>query len=114
MEFFKKLVPYVLTIARVFAKGNPVSLIVLSVLDSVVNEVNKNEGVSDESAKDIIIKIAKSKRNNIDQDKIVKALKVLGLDKISAEDLEEIQEAPKRVIKKATRVTTRVKKTEIK
>jgi hypothetical protein len=67
-----------LTVAGFFAKGHPVALIAVSILNRVVD--SKRDSVSNESYKQVMLTMAKSKGNNITELKLAEALRVLGLE----------------------------------
>jgi len=100
MNFLMKFLPLILKLAKVLAGSSPVGLVILNMIEKLVNVKNTKDGVSDKSAKDILVAVAKSKRNGITQEKLVKALKALGLDDVSAEELEGITKEPKKATEK--------------
>lgn len=96
MEMLKGMLPFLINVIKAVAGQYPVGLIVIGLIDSLVAGVKETDGVSDKSVKDILIAVAKSKHNSIDQVKVVKALKALGLDSISKEEMEGIPEVIKK------------------
>lgn len=96
MKLLKRIIPFLLKILKAIAGDYPVGLVVIGMIDSIVAGVKEQDTISDKSVKDILIAVAKSKGNSIDQVKIVKALKALGLDSITKEEMEGIPEAIKK------------------
>ncbi len=100
MEMLKSFIPFLINMIKAIAGQYPVGLLINPMIDSLVKGVKEQDGISDKSVKDILVAVAKSKRNSIDQVKIVKALKALGLDSITKEEMEGIPEAIKNTVKK--------------
>lgn len=97
MEFLKGLLPFIIKIAKAVAGSYPIGLLVIGIIEKITNEANKKDGISDASVKDILVAVAKSKANNIDQIKLLKALKALGLDTVTEEEMQGIPKKIKKV-----------------
>jgi len=67
-----------LTVASFFAKSHPVAMIVVAGIQRIV--ASKRESISNESYKDVMVSMAKSKGNTITEKKLAEALNVLGLE----------------------------------
>ena len=97
MDKFKgKILPFLIKVVKLIVGEYPIGVLVIGIIDSLVTGVKDTDGISNKSVKNILIAVAKSKRNNIDQVKMVKALKVLGLDSVSKEEMEGIPEVIKK------------------
>lgn len=78
MNWQKFIIDGLLAVASVVAINHPVGLVVVGMAQKIVK--TKRESISNESYKQVMIEMAKSKGNDITQKKVAKALKTLGLD----------------------------------
>jgi hypothetical protein len=96
MEILKGFIPILIKIAKDIAGNQPVALLVIHIIEKITNIHNTHDGISNKSVKDILVAVAKSKHNDITQEKLVEALKVLGLDNVTAEEMEGIPSKDKK------------------
>ena len=112
-EMGRAILPMLITMVKLIAGQYPVGIALIGMIDAIIAGTKDQDGISDKSVKDILVAVAKSKSNSIDQTKVLKALKALGLDTITKEEMEGVPEAPKKtnkVVPEAEAEVTAVKK----
>ena len=69
-------------VAKVVAHANPIATIVISGVQAVVNKAN--DGIGNESVSSVVAEMAKSKWNDLDQDKLVRINNIIFEDEAKA------------------------------